>query len=40
LALPRVFATLLETNQTERGAVRVPDALVPYLGGLRELTPG
>jgi seryl-tRNA synthetase len=40
LALPRVFATLLETYQTERGTVRIPEPLVPYLGGLRELTPG
>ena len=40
LALPRTFATLLEYHQTERGTVRVPEALVPYLDGARELTPG
>jgi seryl-tRNA synthetase len=40
LALPRVFATILENCQTEAGTVRIPDVLVPYLGGLRELTPG
>jgi seryl-tRNA synthetase len=40
LALPRTFATLLEVHQTERGTVRIPDALVPYMGGARELTPG
>jgi len=39
LALPRTFAALLETHQTERGAVRIPDALVPYLDGVRELRP-
>jgi len=39
LALPRTFATLLEVHQTERGTVRIPDALVPYMGGARELTP-
>ena len=39
LALPRTFATLLEHHQTERGTVRVPDALVPYLDGERELRP-
>ncbi|MGE5175066.1 MAG: serine--tRNA ligase [Hyphomicrobiales bacterium] len=39
LALPRTFATLLETHQTERGTVAIPEALAPYLGGLRELTP-
>src|SRR5262249_10381117 len=39
LALPRTFAALLETHQTERGTVRIPDALVPYLDGVRELSP-
>jgi len=39
LALPRTFATLLEVHQTERGTVRIPDALVPYLDGERELGP-
>ena len=40
LALPRTFATLLEVHQTEEGTVRIPDALVPYLDGVRELAPG
>ncbi|MCQ2244129.1 MAG: serine--tRNA ligase [Bacteroidaceae bacterium] len=31
LALPRIVATLLENNQTAEG-IRVPKALVPYLG--------
>ncbi|MCQ2255323.1 MAG: serine--tRNA ligase [Bacteroidaceae bacterium] len=31
LALPRIVATLLENNQTPEG-IRVPKALVPYLG--------
>ncbi len=39
LALPRTFATLLEVHQTEGGTVRIPDALVPYLDGARELAP-
>jgi seryl-tRNA synthetase len=39
LALPRTFAALLETHQTERGSVRIPDALAPYLDGMRELGP-
>jgi seryl-tRNA synthetase len=34
LALPRVIATILETNQTPTGKVRVPAALRPYMGGL------
>jgi len=29
LALPRILATILENNQTERG-IKVPDVLVPY----------
>ncbi len=33
LALPRVIATILELNQTPTGKVRVPRALVPYMGG-------
>ena len=40
LALPRTFATLLEVHQTAEGTVRIPDALVPYMNGVRELTPG
>ncbi len=35
LAFPRTIAAILETYQREDGSVRVPDALVPYLG--REL---
>ena len=37
LALPRTVIALLENNQTERGAVRIPEPLRPYLGGLAEL---
>jgi len=33
LALPRVIATILELNQTPTGKVRIPRALVPYMGG-------
>ena len=39
LALPRTFVALLENHQTERGTVRLPDALVPYMDGVRELVP-
>jgi len=31
LALPRIVASILENNQTERG-IRIPKALVPYTG--------
>jgi len=37
LALPRIVIAILENYQTKDGRVRVPDVLVPYLGGLREL---
>ena len=33
LALPRVIVTLLELHQTPTGKVRIPKALVPYMGG-------
>jgi seryl-tRNA synthetase len=37
LALPRTVIALLETHQTERGTVTVPEPLRPYLGGLAEV---
>jgi seryl-tRNA synthetase len=37
LALPRTVIALLETYQTERGTVTLPEALRPYLGGIAEL---
>jgi seryl-tRNA synthetase len=37
LALPRTFDCLLETYQTERGSVRIPERLRPYLGELAEI---
>jgi seryl-tRNA synthetase len=39
LALPRTYATLLEYHQTERGTVRLPEALLPYWDGDREIGP-
>ncbi len=38
VAFPRTIVALLENNQQPDGSVRVPDALVPYLGRDR-LTP-
>jgi seryl-tRNA synthetase len=38
VALPRTIIALLENNQEEDGSVRVPEALVPYLG-IERLTP-
>jgi seryl-tRNA synthetase len=39
LALPRLFAALIETYQQPNGSVRVPEKLQPYFGGneIREL---
>jgi seryl-tRNA synthetase len=33
LALPRILVAILENYQTADGRVRVPDVLVPYMGG-------
>jgi len=33
IALPRLIATILELNQTPTGKVRIPEALVSYMGG-------
>jgi seryl-tRNA synthetase len=37
LALPRIVVALLENNQTERGTIRIPAPLRPYLDGMEEL---
>ncbi|HEY3217421.1 MAG TPA: serine--tRNA ligase [Candidatus Eisenbacteria bacterium] len=37
VALPRTFASLLENHQTATGAVRIPQALRPYLEGIEEI---
>jgi seryl-tRNA synthetase len=39
VAFPRTIIALLENNQAADGSVRVPEALVPYLG-VERLTPG
>jgi len=36
----RLIAAILENHQRPDGSVRIPDKLVPYMGGLTELTPG
>jgi seryl-tRNA synthetase len=38
VAFPRTIIALLENNQAADGTVRVPEALVPYLG-VERLTP-
>ena len=37
LAIGRTLVAILENYQEEDGTVRVPDALVPYMGGIRTL---
>jgi seryl-tRNA synthetase len=40
LAVGRTLVAVLENCQREDGSVRLPDALVPYMGGRTELRPG
>ncbi len=40
VALARLVVALLENGQQADGSVLLPQALAPYLGGLRRLTPG
>ncbi len=37
-ALPRLVVALLENNQTENGEVIIPDALRPYMDGIKRIT--
>ena len=37
LAIGRTLAAILENNQTEIGSVIIPDVLVDYMGGIKEL---
>jgi len=39
LATPRVLVAFLENHWTERGTVRIPEALRPWMGGLEEIGP-
>ena len=39
LALPRVLIAILETFQQPDGSVRLPDVIVPYMGGQQTLQP-
>ena len=38
LALPRLYVAILENGQQADGSVILPDAIVPYMGGLDRLT--
>jgi seryl-tRNA synthetase len=39
LALPRVMIAILETYQQPDGSVRVPEVLLPYMGGIQVIGP-
>ncbi len=39
LALPRTIIAILENYQQEDGSIRVPDVLVPYMGGMTFIRP-
>ena len=38
IATPRVLIAILENHQRADGTVRIPEVLVPYMGGITELT--
>jgi seryl-tRNA synthetase len=38
-ALPRLYVALLETYQQADGSVKIPEVLLPYMGGLKEIRP-
>lgn len=37
LALPRIIVAIMENYQTSDGRIRVPEVLVPYMGGLEHI---
>jgi seryl-tRNA synthetase len=39
LAVPRVWAAVVETHRQPDGSVRIPDVLVPYMRGATEIRP-
>lgn len=39
LAVPRVWAAIVENNRQADGSVRVPDALLPYMRGITAISP-
>ena len=40
LAVPRVWASLVETYRRPDGSIAVPEALHPYMGGITSIEPG
>ncbi|MGE4619033.1 MAG: serine--tRNA ligase [Planctomycetota bacterium] len=39
IATPRVLIAILENHQRADGTIRIPEVLVPYMGGKTEITP-
>lgn len=39
VAIGRALAAILENNQEEDGSVRIPEVLVPYMGGVQRIAP-
>ena len=39
VALPRIMVAILENGQEADGSVTLPEAIVPYMGGIRRLEP-
>jgi seryl-tRNA synthetase len=39
LATSRIFPAILEQYQQEDGSVKVPEVLIPFMGGITELKP-
>ena len=39
VALPRLVVAILENGQQEDGSVILPDAIVPYMGGIKSIEP-
>lgn len=37
LAVPRVWAAIVETYRQADGSIKIPDVLVPYMGGITEI---
>ena len=38
-ALARLYVAVLETYQQADGSVKIPEVLLPYMGGLKEIRP-
>ena len=38
LATSRIMVAILENNQTKEGFIKIPKALWPYMGGIKEIS--